>query len=142
MEEFVSGQRWINEAELSLGLGTVIEIESRTVTLHFASIEESRTYAIQSAPLTRIQFEPGDTIQTRDGLQIKIESVSEEEGLLSYLGQDKNGTRHQIDEILLDDRISLNRPAERLFPVRLIWINGSLSELRRWKKNIVWVFHH
>lgn len=115
MEEFVSGQRWINEAELSLGLGTVIEIESRTVTLHFASIEESRTYAIQSAPLTRIQFEPGDTIQTRDGLQIKIESVSEEEGLLSYLGQDKNGTRHQIDEILLDDRISLNRPAERLF---------------------------
>ena len=35
MQEFVIGQRWISAAELQLGLGMVIEIEHRTVSIVF-----------------------------------------------------------------------------------------------------------
>ena len=61
------GQRWINEAELELGLATLIDSDPRTVTLLFAQSEESRCYALNSAPLVRISFSAGDTIQFYPG---------------------------------------------------------------------------
>ena len=63
---------------------------------------ETRTYARQTAPLTRITFAAGDTIHSRDGLEIQVESVSEDNGLLSYFGRDEQGVNHTIDEILLE----------------------------------------
>jgi ATP-dependent helicase HepA len=115
VQEFITGQRWINDAELPLGLGTVLEVEHRTLTVMFESIGETRTYAKQTAPLTRVVFSKGDTINSRDGIEIIVESVSEDGGLLSYSGKDKQGTTHEIGEILLDNQIQLSRPSERLF---------------------------
>ena len=51
MQEFIPGQRWISSAELQLGLGTVMNVEHRTVTLLFLASGETRTYAKQTAPL-------------------------------------------------------------------------------------------
>ncbi len=113
--DFVIGQRWINDAELQLGLGTVLEVEHRTVTIVFQATGEKRTYAIQTSPLTRITFSTGDTIRCYNGLQITIDSVRQTEGLLSYSGRDEKGDSHEVDEILLDDYIQLSRPSERLF---------------------------
>jgi ATP-dependent helicase HepA len=115
VQEFITGQRWINDAELSLGLGTVLEVEHRTLTVMFESTGETRTYAKQTAPLTRVVFSKGDTINSRDGVEIIVESVSEDGGLLSYSGNDKQGITHEIGEILLDNQIQLSRPSERLF---------------------------
>ena len=45
MQDFVIGQRWISAAELQLGLGMVIEIEHRTVSIVFPATGETRIYA-------------------------------------------------------------------------------------------------
>ena len=115
MQEFITGQRWINDAELQMGLGTVLDVEHRTLTILFESTGETRTYAKLSAPLTRVAFSSGDTVRSSEGIEIIVETVSDDAGLLSYTGRDKQGKLHEIDEILLDHLIQLSRPSERLF---------------------------
>ena len=56
MYEFLPGQRCISDAELQMGLGTILTVEHRTVTVHFLATGEMRTYAKQTAPLTRVAF--------------------------------------------------------------------------------------
>ena len=67
MDEFYIGQRWMSNTESELGLGAVLATDLRTVTLHFPATDDTRIYAKQTAPLTRIAFEPGDTIKSQDG---------------------------------------------------------------------------
>jgi len=54
MSEFALGQRWVSHADVTLGLGIVVEIDGRRVTLHFPAVGEDRTYALDRAPLTRL----------------------------------------------------------------------------------------
>ena len=115
MSNFVPGQRWVNYAELQLGLGTVLSVELRTVTLVFMAIGETRTYSMQSAPLTRVAFTPGDTIRSHEGWSLKVERVAEQDGLLTYFGNSENPQNTQLPEGQLDSHLQLNRPAERLF---------------------------
>jgi len=119
MQEFRVGQRWINDAELQLGLGTVLDVEQRRVTLLFEAVDQKRTYAGQTAPLTRITFYEGDTVQTRDGVDIRVESIREEGGTLTYCGRDDGGAYHEIEEALLHYRVQLSRPLERLLSGRI-----------------------
>ena len=67
MQEFIPGQRWISDAELNMGLGTILSVEHRTITIHFPVTGETRTYAKQTAPLTRVVFAPGDSISDFEG---------------------------------------------------------------------------
>ena len=83
MSNFVPGQRWVNYAELQLGLGTVLTVELRTVTLVFMATGETRTYSMQTAPLTRVMFAPGDTIRSHEGWSLKVERVDEQDSLLT-----------------------------------------------------------
>ena len=116
MQEFIPGQRWISEAELQMGLGTVLESDFRTVTILFLATGESRTYARQSAPLTRMVFAGGDTVNSKEGWQLLVESVEELDGLLVYHGKRLDtGDTGFLKETNLDNLIQLNRPAERLF---------------------------
>ena len=115
MQEFIPGQRWINEAELELGLGTIMEVEHRTVTVVFIGTGDTRSYAKQGAPLSRVQFSSGDTIQHSDGQLLEVVEAREEEGLLFYIGLDSGGNEHVVPESWLDCFIPLNRPLERLF---------------------------
>ena len=59
--DFIPGQRCISDAESQMGLGTILKVEHRTVTVLFLSTGETRTYARETAPLTRVAFRAGDT---------------------------------------------------------------------------------
>ncbi len=112
---FVPGQRWINDAELQLGLGTVLTVEHRTVQIVFLASGETRVYAKQTAPLTRVRFSPGDEIRCDDGSMLEVETVIESDGLLIYQGNSDSGERRDVPETMLDNFIQLNKPQERLF---------------------------
>ncbi|HED16604.1 MAG TPA: RNA polymerase-associated protein RapA, partial [Gammaproteobacteria bacterium] len=115
MKNYIPGQRWISDAELEMGLGTVLAVDQRTVSVLFLATGETRVYSRQTAPLTRIAFAVGDRVKMHDGDSINIESVEENDGILSYLGTDSDGNSVAIDEGKLDNLIQLNRPADRLF---------------------------
>ena len=109
------GQRWVNYAELQLGLGTVLTVELRTVTLVFMATGETRTYSKQTAPLTRVIFSPGDTVRSHEGWSLRVEQVDEQDGLLTYTGSTDTQAQIELPEGQLDSHLKLNRPAERLF---------------------------
>ncbi len=115
MKDFVPGQRWICASELHMGLGTVLAVEPRTVTMLFLATGETRSYAKQSAPLNRVAFGVGDRVFSHDGRALTIESVRQRDGLLTYIGSDEHGSRAELQEAELDNFMQLNRPSERLF---------------------------
>lgn len=115
MAEFIPGQRCISDAELQMGLGTILSVEPRTLTVLFLATGETRTYAKLTAPLTRVMFSVGDSITSHNGLKITVKEIIEHHQLLSYQGHDAAGKTHTIDEADLDNFIQLNRPSERLF---------------------------
>lgn len=115
MAEFIPGQRCISDAELQMGLGTILSVEERTLTVIFLATGETRTYAKLTAPLTRVMFSVGDSVISHDDIKVTVKDVSENHGLLTYSGTDINGDSHTIEESELDNFIQLNRPSERLF---------------------------
>ena len=58
MPDYVVGQRWISDTESELGLGHLLSIEPRRITIHFPASAQTRTYASDIAPLTRVRFQP------------------------------------------------------------------------------------
>jgi len=112
---YTVGQRWISDAEPELGLGTLIKHEGRTITLLFPASGESRIYAMENAPVTRIMLQPGDITESRDGWILKVNSVRQENGLLVYSGQTEDGSEKDLPEELLNNFLQFNRPQERLF---------------------------
>jgi len=108
--DFHPGQRWISESEPELGLGSVLKLTPRTVIVEFKASGQNREYARNNAPLRRVRFRPGDTIQNRKGKALTIESVTEEHSLLRY----RRG-KQELPEEDLSDTISFNKPEERLF---------------------------
>ncbi len=53
---FTLGQRWISDTESELGLGTVVALDARMVTLLFPAIGENRLYSRNDSPITRVMF--------------------------------------------------------------------------------------
>ena len=119
VNDFLPGQRWINDAELQLGLGTILTVEHRTITILFMATGETRVYAKATAPLVRVTFAPGDKIKAHEGPAVTVTEVSESQGLLTYYGVDESGESFEITEGMLDNTIQLNRPTERLFSGQL-----------------------
>ncbi|SJN59880.1 RNA polymerase-associated protein RapA [Vibrio ruber DSM 16370] len=114
---FALGQRWISDTESDLGLGTVVALDDRTVTLMFAASEENRVYARHDAPVTRVIFHAGDTVDCQEGWTLLIEEVSEEGGVLTYIGtrQDTQEPHVELREIFLSHQIRFNKPQDKLF---------------------------
>ncbi len=115
MSDFIPGQRCISDAELQMGLGTILSVEHRTLTVLFLATGDTRTYAKLTAPLTRVMFSVGDSITSHDNTRITVKTVTENHGLLTYSGFDAQGKLQVIEESELDNFIQLNRPSERLF---------------------------
>ena len=116
MQEFIPGQRWINNAQLEMGLGTVLKTDFRTVTVIFLATGDTFVYARESVPLTRVRFIPGDHILTHEGVEVEVLQVVENEGLITYEGKPAGSDqRVLVEESLLNNFIQLNRPTERLF---------------------------
>ncbi|MBY7897742.1 RNA polymerase-associated protein RapA [Vibrio fluvialis] len=114
---FALGQRWISDTESDLGLGTVVAMDTRTVTLMFAASEENRVYARNDAPVTRVTFNVGDVIDCQEGWSLKVEQVVEENGLFTYLGtrEDTEESGVALREIFLSNQIRFNKPQDKLF---------------------------
>ncbi|OOZ39391.1 RNA polymerase-binding ATPase [Solemya pervernicosa gill symbiont] len=115
MQEYIPGQRWISDTELQMGLGTVLTVEFRTITVLFIATGETRTYAKQTAPLTRVIFAPGDTVESHEGWKLRITAVEEYEGLFTYVGLNEQGDEAGLEEGQLSSFLQLNRPTQRMF---------------------------
>ena len=95
--DFQPGQRYRSEAEPELGLGRVQERDGRRVQIHFPAADETRIFAIESAPLRRAIFHVGDTLIAPDGTPFEVEAVETRETLLHYIST--TGTEHAESEI-------------------------------------------
>lgn len=116
---FTPGQRWISDAEIELGLGTILQCDRRSVTLLFSGQEQTRVYATNSAPLTRVELTEGDTLVHQDGWQMPVEDSKAVDGLLVYLGHNPAGEWIEVPETQLDANIRFQGPRERLLTGQL-----------------------
>ncbi len=118
---FTLGQRWISDTESELGLGTVVAVDTRMVTLLFPATGENRLYAVNDSPITRVIFNPGDTITSHEGWQLTVDDVSTDNGVVSYTGtrQDTGESGVKLREVMLDSKLVFGKPQDRLFAGQL-----------------------
>lgn len=111
---FAVGQRYLSDTEAELGLGVVIDVEERCVHVLFPQSEETRAYAQNSAPLSRVVFKAGDCVTDQDGNTYKVTGTDELMGVLKYQVEDSEGNAKSIMETRLAANITLAKPLERL----------------------------
>ncbi len=115
MESFIPGQRWISNTESELGLGLILDVSFNRVTVLYLASDERRIYARDNAPLTRVVFSVGDTIESVDEDKLTVTDVIEKNGLMTYVGVTAEGEDMQFEEVELNHRIQFNKPQDRLF---------------------------
>ena len=86
MSKFHEGQRWISETEPELGLGTVMEGSEGRVQVIYPATGEVRVYSQENAPLRRITFRVGETIEDQEGTERVVDSINDEESVITYCG--------------------------------------------------------
>jgi ATP-dependent helicase HepA len=114
VSEFAIGQRFVSEAEPELGLGTINQVESKTIKIIFSGSHTERTYGTRGAPLKRVVFTVGDEITWLDGTKAVIEVVETINHVNFY---------NQKSEVELTNEISFNRPEEKIFAGKVDGIN-------------------
>ena len=119
VSEYVIGQRWISQPEASLGLGIIVAVQGRQLRIRFPAVGEERLYAIHSAPLTRIEYKPGETIRTEDEQSLKVLEVEADQGRLRYIGKDEVGRIRRVAEAELNSFVEFNTPEQRLLSGQL-----------------------
>ncbi|QDY40954.1 RNA polymerase-associated protein RapA [Candidatus Pantoea soli] len=118
---FTLGQRWISDTESELGLGTVVALDTRMVTLMFPATGENRLYARHDSPVTRVIFNPGDTVTSHEGWQMQVDEVRNENDLVTYIGTrlDTEENNVVLREVMLDSKLVFSKPQDRLFAGQL-----------------------
>ncbi|SDM12247.1 ATP-dependent helicase HepA [Modicisalibacter muralis] len=114
MSEFIPGQRWISDGEAELGLGTILNVDFRSVTVLFAASQETRTYSARQAPLTRVAFGNGDRIDAAEGWQLNVDDTKEIDGLIVYIGETDSGETRELSEAQIADSMQFNQARDRL----------------------------
>lgn len=109
------GQRWISNTEPELGLGIVFEVANRRVVMNFPAADDRRTYALDNAPLIRVEYRAGDRVRAEDGTELIVTAVEKVNGCAMYKGIDAEGRESGLHEIDLDSFVQFNRPLDRLF---------------------------
>ena len=132
MADFIPGQRWISNTESELGLGLILEVSFKRVTVLFLASDEQRIYASDNAPLTRVSFAVGDVIESIDEEKLTVTRLIEKEGLITYLGKNKAGQDIQLEEIELNHHIQFNKPQDRLFTGQLDPSSWFLLRYQTW----------
>ncbi len=115
MADFIPGQRWISNSESELGLGLILEVSFKRVTVLFLASDERRIYASDNAPLTRVSFAVGDIIESIEEEKLTVTRLIEKDGLITYVGKNRSGQEVQLEEIELNHHIQFNKPQDRLF---------------------------
>jgi len=113
--DFHPGQRWVSNTESELGLGVVAQVTSRRVELNYPASDERRVYAIDNAPLSRVEYQPGEVVSTEDGCSLVVEEVTGANHCLIYLCSDDAGGNRVIPEQLLNSSVQFSKPQDRLF---------------------------
>lgn len=134
--DFVKGQRFISQTEQELGLGHVEEMNHRMVKLVFEAANESRIYAKDNAPISRIVFNVGDKVPAKAGWILTVENQQPLNGLIIYQGINEKGEDVLLPETEIANTIKLDRPSERMFSGHLDsnkWFN--LRQLAISKRN-------
>jgi len=112
---FTIGQRWVSQTEPQLGLGLVIEVSGRRVTVSFPAADEERTYATDNAPLARVRYQPGDLVYDQDHRPLTVESLDTQQDLFIYAAVDEDNTPVSLPEVRLSPFARFTRPEQRLF---------------------------
>ena len=99
MTDFIPGQRWISNTESELGLGLILEVNFKRVTVLFLASDERRIYASDNAPLTRVSFAIGDTIESIDEEKLTVTRLIQKDGLIIYVGYNEFGEEVQLEEL-------------------------------------------
>ena len=111
MEIFLPNQRYTSKGEPELGIGILKESSKGKVQMYFPIADETRLYAIESAPLQRVVFKPGDTIKDSKGESLVIESIAIEDNLYVYRGAHKKITESELGDVTInhgvDDKLYL-----------------------------------
>ncbi len=114
-QNFHPGQRWVSHSESELGLGMVESIEGRHTTVFFPAVEETRVYALDNAPLSRVIYSVGDTVRHIDGATLTVGQTQEHNHCMMYLCTDEQGEEMVLHEVDLDSVGAFNKPQSRLF---------------------------
>lgn len=118
LQQFAIGQRWLSDTETELGLGVLIDVDERSVSILFPKSDETRVYARHNAPLSRIIFNAGDELQDQESVTWTVESVEDRHGVLRYnvIRKLEDGTeeRKALNETRIGANIQLSKPLDRL----------------------------
>ena len=99
MEDYFLNQRYISQSEPELGVGILTETSNRKVRIYFPLANEKRLYAMESAPLRRVVFKPGDTILDKKNESLLIQQVELEGELYMYYGKDRKLSEAELGNV-------------------------------------------
>ena len=118
LHQFAIGQRWLSDTETELGLGVLIDVDERSVSILFPKSDETRVYARSNAPLSRIVFNIKDELQDQEGTKWLVESFEDRNGVVRYnvmrTLDDGTEERKALNETRVGAHIQLSRPLDRL----------------------------
>ncbi|WP_031994593.1 RNA polymerase-associated protein RapA [Acinetobacter baumannii] len=118
LQQYAIGQRWLSDTETELGLGVLIDVDERSVSILFPKSDETRVYARNNAPLSRIIFNVNDEVQDQEGNKWNVESIEDRHGVLRYnvVRTLENGEqeRKALNETRIGAQIQLSKPLDRL----------------------------
>ncbi|WP_313399770.1 RNA polymerase-associated protein RapA, partial [Acinetobacter variabilis] len=100
------------------GLGVLIDVDERSVSILFPKSDETRVYARSNAPLSRIVFNANDELQDQEGTIWTVESVEDRNGVVRYhvvrTLEDGTEERKALNETRVGATIQLSKPLDRL----------------------------
>jgi len=106
---FFINQRYTSKGEPELGVGILTEIGKGKVKVYFPRSDENRMYALESAPLLRVVFKPGDSITDTMKQSLIIHRVELEGDLYLYHGKDRKLSEAELGDVSathgVDDRL-------------------------------------
>lgn len=118
LQQFAIGQRWLSDTETELGLGVLIDVDERSISILFPKSDETRVYARNNAPLSRIVFNINDEVQDQEGHKWLVESIEDRHGVLRYnvfrTLSDGETERKALNETRIGAHIQLSKPLDRL----------------------------
>ena len=130
---YIPGQRWSSNSEPELGLGIIEDVDPQFVNIQFPACDELRRYSVDSPPLHRIRFQPGNTIQDVTGDEHTIDEVEEKNGLLTYICDGQH-----LPEARLNANMADRGPIERLMDGQAVDDNSFDLRLRALRAMFDW----
>lgn len=136
LQQFAIGQRWLSDTETELGLGVLIDVDERSVSILFPKSDETRVYARSNAPLSRIVFNANDELQDQEGTIWTVESVEDRNGVVRYhvvrTLEDGTEERKALNETRVGATIQLSKPLDRLLASQIdykVWYDLRIEAL-------------